>query len=132
MNKGLLFLILALSGCSTITTESPKDLSQYAEVDQVIHGNTPEATIEGVAAYSGFSSKYFGGGLYQKGPGKLFLSPGTYVFRAGCYGALYIMTRYDEPVGFTPEFTATVAGGKKYLLRCEHKDSKSSLYLDEQ
>ena len=132
MNKGLLLFVLALSGCSTITTEPPKDFTKYAEIDVVVTNDAPEVTIENVAAYTGLSSKYFFTSLTQKEPKKVFLSPGTYLVRAGCYGDLYIRSYYGEPVSFTPELKVSVEGGKKYWLGCEHNDSSSSIYLDVQ
>ena len=128
-----LFFALVLSGCSTITTEPPKNLRQYAEIDAVVHGDTPEVTIHDVAMYTGFSSRYFFTGLNQKEPKRVFLSPGTYSITVSCSGSIYMRSMYGEPIfGPPPPLKFTVEGGKKYLMGCEQASSRVYLDLQQQ
>ena len=126
------FVLLLLSGCSTISTEAPKDPGHYAEIDVMMHDETPEVVVENIAAYSGLSSKYFSGASIQKGPDKFFLSPGTYLLRAGCFGAFYITSEYGEPVPWSPEFKIEVEAGKKYWVGCNHGQSDGGVYFQPQ
>jgi hypothetical protein len=130
MNKAWLLAVLVLSGCSTITTEAPKDLSQFAEVDAVVTNDVPEVTIYGIAAYTGPSSRYFFTGIDQKGPTKVFLSPGAYLVTVSCYGVIYLAMDDIAPSG-PPRLKVTVDAGKKYWLGCKKVKKDEQIYSDE-
>jgi len=126
MSKRLLFLVLALSGCSTITTEPPADPSKYAEVDVKLTDGHPEVLISDIAVSTGFKSKYFGftPNRQQETPTRLFLSPDTYAIQYDCYNTLSI--------GYVPTITVAVESGKKYWFGCEHKAEHLLVYIEQQ
>jgi hypothetical protein len=126
----LLLLLLLLTACATITDRRPKDIDNFAEVDVAMSGGFPQVTIYNVALSTGFNSRYFFTSLEQTKPNKLYLSPGTYLIRATCYGTVYVSM--DDVVSHEPELKVNVSAGKKYWLGCKQENKSQTLYFDEQ
>ena len=124
MNKAWLLVVLVLSGCSTITTEPPKDLDRFAEIDVKTDAGVLQVDIYGVSDYTGFGSRYFGYNPDRKQPARIFVTSGTFQLSVSCQGTIYLFN--------PPDIKVTVTAGKKYWLGCERGEHGNVYHLDAQ